>query len=328
MRIAEIILESRPSDFWSQLKQINVNHATGILPSRSNVDWDTTCENPWDYGPLVKYRDTLESFGLNLAVMEDVPPMTKIRLGLPGRDEEIDEFKKFITNLGRIGVGVLVYDWWCGLGWQRTRHVAASRGGARVSAYSFAEQDQTMLTPYGRVSADRLWEAVKYFLDRVIPVAEAAGVKLAMHPDDPPLPQVRGIDRIMSSVDNFYRLLELHPSEANGITFCQGNFALMEKDVVKAIEQVGSTKRIYFVHFRDIIGTATDFTEAFHDAGQNDMAECVRAYQRVGYEGFLRTDHVPRLTGDETETITGYSQQARLHAVGYTQGLLEAARSR
>lgn len=326
IQIAEIALERAPHPFWRALAQVGVRHACGILPHAESVDWETTVEQPWDYGPLVKYRDQLAEAGLELVVMEDVPPMQSIRLGRAGREEEIEHFCTLLTNLGRIGVPVLVYDWWT-LGWQRTSFSLEGRGGARVSGYDGKRRLDAPMTPLGSVEAEDLWSNLKYFLKGVLPAAERAEVRLAMHPEDPPLPSLRGIARIMWSVDAYRRLLELVPSDANGITLCQGNFALMTDDLPAVIREFGSLDKIFFVHFRDVRGTADAFVETFHDEGQTDMLACLRAYHETGYEGFLRTDHVPTLEGDAAE-IPGYSHNARLHAVGYTQGLLEAVQGR
>jgi mannonate dehydratase len=146
-------------------------------------------------------------------------------------------------------------------------------------------------------------------------------VRLALHPDDPPVPSVRGIARIMSSVESFDRLAELNPSKTNGITLCQGNFTLMTDDLPGVIRSLGD--RIAFAHFRDVRGTAEDFVETFHDDGKTDMLACMRAYRDIGYRGVLRSDHAPTLTGD-TADVVGYSHQSRLYAIGYMTGLREA----
>ena len=157
----------------------------------------------------------------------------------------------------------------------------------------------------------------------MVPVAEEANVKLAMHPDDPPLSPIRGMGRIMRSVENFQRLIDLVPSSANGIAFCQGNFALMSDDVPGMIRKFGEQDKIFFVHFRDVRGTAENFYETFHDDGQTNMLDCLRAYKEVGYEGVFRPDHVPTMAGDSNEQ-EGYSISGRLFALGYIKGLLEA----
>jgi mannonate dehydratase len=168
-----------------------------------------------------------------------------------------------------------------------------------------------------------LWENFEYFLTRVVPVAEKAGVRLALHPDDPPISPVRGLGRIMRTVEAFERVIELVPSEFNGITLCQGNFALMTDDLPAVIRDFGSAGAINFVHFRDVRGTPEHFVETFHDDGPTDMLECLRAYADVGYTGVLRPDHVPTLFGEANDK-PGYAVLGRLFAVGYIRGLAEA----
>jgi mannonate dehydratase len=176
-------------------------------------------------------------------------------------------------------------------------------------------------TELGPISEETLWANLDYFLDRVLPVAEKAGVKLAMHPDDPPLSPIRGVARIMCSVESFRRLVETRPSTNNGLTLCQGNFTLMTNDLPAVIH--GFSDRIFFVHFRDVRGTRARFEETWHDAGQTDMLACMRAYRDIGFEGALRPDHVPTVEGDSNENA-GYSSFGRLYAIGYIRGLRDA----
>ena len=142
-----------------------------------------------------------------------------------------------------------------------------------------------------------------------------------MHPDDPPLPKLRGLERIMTDVAAFERLLSLSASSANSICFCQGTFAEMGVDVAATIRQFGA--RISFVHVRDMRGTKEHFVETFHDDGQTDMFAAMCAYRDIGYAGVMRQDHVQALVGEEGEG--GYTMQGRLFAVGYMRGLIEAA---
>jgi mannonate dehydratase len=260
-------------------------------------------------------------------VIEDNPPMDAIRLGRPGREEELELFTRLVRNMGRLGIPVLCYNWMPVLGWLRTSSRVPGRGGATVVGFDASVIADAPPTSAGTVAREDLLRNLGWFLERIVPVAEHAGVRLAMHPDDPPLPSVRGIDRILGSVDGFRRLLELHPSEANGITLCQGNFTLMTPDVPAVIREFGSAGRIHFVHFRDVRGTPEHFVETFHDEGQTDMLACMRAYREIGFRGVLRTDHVPEISGDAAR-FGGYSDLARLHAIGYTQGLREAAYGR
>jgi mannonate dehydratase len=179
------------------------------------------------------------------------------------------------------------------------------------------------LTEYGVVGEEQLWDSLEYFLDAVVPVAEQANVQLAMHPDDPPLSPIRGLGRIMRSVENYQRLLDLHPSPVNGIALCQGNFTLMTDDLPSVIRHFGRQGRIFFVHFRDVRGTPERFVETFHDDGKTDMLACMEAYRDVGFEGVCRPDHVPTMEGDDNDR-PAYSNIGRLFAIGYLKGLREA----
>ena len=131
-------------------------------------------------------------------------------------------------------------------------------------------------TELGPIDDDALWANLEYFLRRVVPVAEKANVKLAMHPDDPPLSPIRGVARIMRSVENYQRLVDLVPSPVNGITLCQGNFTLMTDNLPDVIRHFGRQGKVFFVHFRDVRGTAAKFEETWHDAGQTNLLECMR----------------------------------------------------
>lgn len=324
IRIAEILLEPRPTPFWQALRQVGVQDAVGILPHHL-VEGDgqgIEADRPWDYAPLAVYKEMVETEGLRLAVVEDNPPMERIRLGRPGRDEEIEQFCALLRAMGRLEIPVLCYNWMAVLSWQRTTTGHRGRAGALVTGYDHALLDGTP-TRVGAVAEEQLWANLRYFLERVLPVAEEAGVRMAMHPDDPPLSPLRGIGRIMRTPEAFERLLELVPSDMSGITLCQGNFTLMTDDVPSVIRAFGSAGKVFFVHFRDVRGTADHFVETFHDEGKTDMLECMRAYRDIGFDGVLRSDHVPALAGDGPE-VPGDGTQGRLFAIGYTTALREA----
>ena len=156
------------------------------------------------------------------------------------------------------------------------------------------------------------------------PVAEKAGVRLALHPDDPPIPRYRGASRIMISVEAFERALALADSEANAMCFCQGNMTLVTDDVPAAIRHFGDEGRIAFGHFRDVRGVPERFEETFHDEGKTDMRACMDAWHQIGFDGVLRPDHVPTLHGEAMDSPS-YALLGRLHAIGYMQGLREAS---
>lgn len=324
MRLAEIVTEPQPVPFWKMLKQIDVDEVVGILPRRS-FDWrETHFDLPWSYAPLAVYKEMIEGEGFRLAAIEDNPPMDAIRYGRAGRDEEIEQICTLIRNMGRLGIPVWCYNWAAGLGWLRTSSTRLGRGGALVSEYDHELLDHSEPPLQGPIDEEPLWDNLHYFLERVLPVAEEAGVKLAMHPDDPPLSPIRGVGRIMRSPEAFQRMIELVPSEANGVTLCQGNFGLMNDDIPSMIRQFGEQDKIFYVHFRDVRGTPQSFVETFHDEGQTDMLACMRAYRECGFDGVMRSDHVPLMEGDGAQ-VTGYSVLGRLYAIGYMTGLREAA---
>lgn len=317
IQIAEM-LSSEPSSLWRLTKQAGVDFAVGGLP---RVDGGS--ERPWDVEPMRRMQERFTRAGLTLSVIESSPPMLQTRLGLPGRDEEIEQFNTLVRSMGALGIPVLCYNWMAVFGWMRTSTDLIGRGGALVTGYDDAVTRAQPLTEYGEVPEARLWETLAYFLDRVLPVAEAAGVQLALHPDDPPLSPIRGIGRIMRSVEAFQRVLDLRPSPSNGITLCQGNFTLMTGDLPSVIRHFGEQKSIFFVHFRDVRGTPDHFVETFHEQGKTDMLACMRAYRDIGFDGVLRPDHVPTLEGDSNDNPC-YSSTARLLAIGYITGLREA----
>lgn len=327
MHFAEIIVEPQPTVFWRQLQQIGVNRAVIGLP-RGYQDWRQLrgADLPWAYSPLAVYQDLLAEEGLEVSVIEDNPPLDNIRFGRAGREEELENVRTLIRAMGRLGIPTWCYSWVASIGWLRTRAATKGRGGALVSSYDHSLVDHDLPTLDGAIGAEALWDNLIWFLERILPVAEEAGVRLALHPDDPPVSSIRGVARVVNTVDSYVRLFDRLPSTANAMTLCQGNFTLMTDDLPRQIRDFGHEDRIAFVHFRDVRGTPEKFVETFHDEGQTDMLACMKAYQEVGYSGVMRSDHVPLLEGDR-QVVPGYSDQGRLFAIGYMTGLREAAQA-
>lgn len=336
LRLTEL-LSARPEPLWRLVKQCGVDfiavtldggeqdqrmfHSVGGQVEQSA----NSARHPWSLAAISHQVDMYAEYGFTVDIIEDSPPLDSVRLGLPGRDEQIDNFIEQVTAMGELGIPTLCYNWMAKTSWARTSVATPARGGALVTGFRLS--DAKSLTPVagvGEISSDQLWNAFDYFLDAVLPVAEKAGVRLALHPDDPPTQVVRNVPRIMISVDAFRRVLDTNQSSSNAITLCQGNFALMTDDIPSVIREFGKKNALAFVHFRDVKGTAEDFVETFHDAGQTDMVACMRAYAEIGYDGSIRPDHVPTMWGESNDR-PGYATLGRLFALGYIRGLEQSS---
>jgi mannonate dehydratase len=311
MRIG-IVLTPPTDQFFRWAAQIGVTDFVSRYPGAETFE------------SLSRIHERAAGFGLRLSVIEGYLPMQKIILGQEGRDEDIAEISRLIVHMGRLGIPILCYNFML-TDWTRSDTNVLTRSGAITNAFDLTRVRDCVTPPERRATTERLWENLGYFLRRIVPVAEDSGVKLAMHPDDPPLPTLMGAAQIMHEPAAFERLEELVPSPANGMCFCQGTFAEMGADIPSTIRRLA--RLIHYVHFRDVRGTAEKFEETFHDDGQTDMAAAMRTYHEIGFTGPMRPDHVPKLDGEAGDG-SGYSMLGRLFAVGYMRGLMHAVRGR
>lgn len=277
---------------------------------------------------IAEMQTQVESFGLKVGVVEGGLPIDRIKLGQDD-GSQLAEMKELIRTLGDLGIPIVCYNFMAGTDWLRTSDDTKERGGALVTAFDIDDVANAHIPgrdAYGEegleggMTTNALWENLERFLVETVPVAEKAGVTLAMHPDDPPVASLLGNDRIMNNVAGFQRLVDLVPSPANAIALCQGTFSEMGVDIPATIRALGS--HIAYVHFRDVKGTPERFVETWQDNGQTDMVAAMRAYREVGFDGPMRPDHVPILAGEEG--TPGYTMMGRLYAYGYIRALMQA----
>lgn len=310
-------LPARRDISWDYARQLGVTHA--IVKCAPEL---TGLNPPWDIDALRAIQLRFAEAGLTVIGLEgDEFDMQRIKLGRPGRDEDLERYQRMLANLGELGIGLLCYNFMATIGWCRTHVKVPARGGALTNRFQRAALDSTPVAPEDRVTEAQLWDNYQYFLRAVLPAAERAKVRMGLHPDDPPVSPLRGVGRIFTSVEAFDRAMALSDSPSHGVTFCQANFRAMGADVAAAARHFAA--RIVYVHFRDIAGTAEDFTETFHDNGPTDMTAMLRLYHEIGFRGPIRVDHVPSLAGEE-DLPHGYARLGRLFAHGYMKGILDA----
>lgn len=202
-------------------------------------------------------------------------------------------------------------------GWMRTSTDIGERGGARVTGFDLSDFKPDGFT----IDRDALWKNFEYFIRAVLPEAEKYGIRLALHPDDPPLEKLGRVARIFTSLESIKKGIVLGNSPSLGIAFCQACCRLMGESLDEAVTQLAD--KIFFIHFRNVCGTKTSFRETFHDNGDISMSSVMKLYYGSGIDVPIRVDHVPTLAG-ETSANVGYDALGRMFAIGYLKGLMEA----
>ncbi|MFC7020790.1 MULTISPECIES: mannonate dehydratase [Haloarcula] len=277
-------------------------------------------DEEWSYENLLELRERVESHGLRLNAIENIPISfyDKIMLGKEGKEEQMDHVKTTIRNMGRAGIPMFGYHWMPSGVWRNVD--VEVRGGASASGFDLEAVDDE-LTHDRAYTEDELWENYEYFLSELLPVAEAAGVKVCLHPNDPPVESLGGIPQLFRNFENFKRAMDLVPSENHGLEFCLGCWSEMGEDLAAVIRYFGERDELFYVHFRDVDGTVPKFTETFIDQGNYDAYEILSLLEEVGFSGMVIPDHTPHVDDD-----TDWDHRGRAHAVGYLNGLLSAIR--
>jgi mannonate dehydratase len=304
----------QPSIQWQYARQLGIEHAVIRLPE----------DDRFDFADRSHWQAIYQRFGaagLKPLVIEPLPNALHdaIKAGDSRRDACIERVIAMLPIMAELDIRVICCNFMAHVGWYRTARDLPDRGDARVTGFDLADVPPDLGTD---ISEARLWDNLAYFLQAVLPHAERHGIKLALHPDDPPVPRLGRVSRILTSLANIRRALHLVESDYLGVTFCQATYSAMGEDLEQAVRELAGAGKIFFIHFRDIVGNRNQFRESFHDNGQTDMARMVRLYQDLGCQAPVRVDHVPTMAGESNQT-PGYATVGRLYAIGYLKGLID-----
>ena len=318
-------------EFLNTSKQLgvkNIIHYGGP----GQIDWIGRGRTYEEYKEVI---DTLKSNGLNLVSFEGGfvgnPYYWDIFAGGPKRDEQIEDLIRQIRDMARAGVPAYGYNW-MPLGWVRS-DPKVIRGNASATAFNINDKNlvyggkkeiESIGDKY-ELTKESMWKNLEYWIKAVTPVAEEEGIRLGIHPDDPPVENLGGVPRIMTNFDAFKRLIEIYPSDSNAIEFCQGTFSEMDEDIYEMIEYFASRNKILYVHFRNVSAPTPDkFHEEFINTGYVDMVKAMKTYKDAGYKGCFMDDHCPDIYNDQEfpGNLGGY--RSRIFAQGYIQGLLDS----
>jgi len=304
-----------------RIKQLGVNHAAGLGP-----------QIPWEETQIRAYVDRLKSGGLTLGNLM-IGGFINTIYGKPGRDAEIQKVQQSIRAAGAAGVPVVEYNFYAHR-LVEGYYAETGRAGAGLTAFDYDRvKDLPPLPDEGAHNLEEMWRNITYFLKAVVPVAEQSGVRLALHPNDPPAPLSRGSEQIMGSLAGWKRLIEIVPSKSNGITYDCGVTRELGEDPVEVCRYFGSRDRINHVHFRNVRvqKPREKYTEVFLDEGQVDMLAVMKELVRQKYPRLIYPEH-PRgldadgeISGFKSHYPGGGAYAGYAYNVGYTRAMLQAA---
>lgn len=332
-----------PDDAVTLARIRQIPGMTGIVTSL----YDIAPGVAWPRDRVESLRDRIEAVGLHFVVVESVPIHEDIKLGRPGRERYVETFQETIRVLGEAGIPVVCYNFMPLFDWMRTDlamplpdgstclgydeealgQFDLSRGTGDLPAWASysASEVAALLEAYREVDAERLWDHLAAFLEEVVPVAEASGVVLGIHPDDPPWP-IFGLPRIVTNAAALDRVLRLVDRPANGLTLCTGSLgADPANDLPAMVRRFGGEGRIHFAHVRNVKVTGPrQFHESPHPSrfGSVDIADVMKAYSEVGFRGPIRPDHGRMIWGETG--VPGYGLFDRALGAMYLSGLWEA----
>ncbi len=313
MGVTHIVVHSpRLGDDWGHLGR--QRHHSAVSTAQDGV---------LDYFELLRMKKFVDSCDLELCAIENLPGdhMYPIVHALPERDAQIAKVCTSIENMGKVGIPILGYYFsLAGVsGHWRAYGSGGGRGDAGLKSFDYALVKDAPPIVDEEVSVEEMWSRLAYFLERVVPVAEKVGVKLAAHQDDPPAESLFGTGRLLTNHDAMQRLIDLVPSEHNGLEFCQGTVAEMGPEkTVEAVSRFATQGKIFYVHFRNVRGGFPKFDVVFIDEGAVNMIAALKAYRDAGYDGVITPDHTPRVIADEG------GLRGKAFALGYIRAGLQA----
>lgn len=296
---------------WDYAKQCGVENAVVRLPETK--DFDITDFTHWK-SVYKRFAD----FGVKPIVIEPMPNELHdhIKIGDEQRDEAIEKVIKMMSYMNELDIRTICFNFMAHIGWLRTRDDIVERGGAKVTGFNLAE----FIPNEKKITSKELWDNYEYFIKAVIPYAEKYDIKLALHPDDPPLLRIGDVERIFVNYHNIDKAINgIVKSDNLGVTMCQATYHMMGEDLYKVIPEL--KEKIFFIHFRNAVGNKQNFRETFHDNGEINMPEIMKLYKKYGINVPIRVDHVPLMAGEKQE-MAGYTALGRLYAIGYLKGLM------
>ncbi|MDE2183083.1 MAG: mannonate dehydratase [Alphaproteobacteria bacterium] len=308
--------------------------------------YDVPVGEVWPPAAIRALKDKIESQGLKFEVVESVPVHEDIKLGRATRDALVANFCETLGNLGDCGLKVVCYNFMPVFDWTRTILSLKLDDGSSTLAFDAEEVSKidpqrginlpgwdasykpeelkVLLAEYREIGEAQLWQNLEYFLRRVVPAAEEAGIKLAIHPDDPPRP-IFGLPRIVKNAEDIRRLLAIVDRPANGLTLCAGSLgADLHNNIVAMVREFSGRGRVHFAHIRNVkVDEKGNFFETAHksECGSLDIGAIVKAYYDTDYEGYVRSDHGRMIWGESGRP--GYGLYDRALGAVYINGLWE-----
>jgi len=337
--------------WYGQQDPVTLQHIRQVPGVQGVVSalFDIPVGQVWPHDPIARMRQRVEDAGLKLMGIESVPVHEDIKLGRATREVYLENFCRTIQNLGSQGISVLCYNFMPIFDWMRTDLATPLPDGSTCLSYNHAEvikinplslgeiilpawvgdfsqaRLKELFAAYALVDEERIWDNLAYFLEQVVPVAEQCGVKLGIHPDDPPWP-IFGLPRIIGNERCLQRVIDLVDSPANGLSLCSGSLgADPDNDIPRMVRRFGAQGRIHFAHLRNVRVTGDrSFHEIAHASAEEglDMYEIIKAYHAVGFNGIMRPDHGRAIWGEKG--IAGYGLYDRSLGASYILGLWEA----